>query len=200
MNNYEYIIASLPLLGSDGRTRPDADALLSEIRSQLSSSDRNALDKLLTGFEPDNLDAEFYRSMLKERNRFLREFFLFDLCLRNSKTEYLNKALGRAEGTDCIRLPELEEYDFPAEEAAGNVLSGSDIIQRERGLDDLLWAEIDRIDEMEVFSLNLILGFVAKLKIVDRWNRLDPESGSQLFRKLVTQIRSTYDNKKQNIL
>lgn len=200
MNNYEYIIASLPLVGSDDRTRPDADALLAEIRSQLSSSDCNALDKLLSGFDPDKLDADFYRSMLKERNRFLKEFFLFDLCLRNSKTEYLNKALGRAEGTDCIRLPELEEYEFPAADAAVSVLSGSDIIQRERGLDELLWAEIDRIDEMEVFSLNVILGFVAKLKIVDRWTRLDPESGSRLFRKLVTQIRSTYDNKKQNIL
>ena len=53
---------------------------------------------------------------------------------------------------------------------------------------------------MEVFSLNVILGFAAKLKIVDRWNRLDPETGAKLFRKLVTQIRSTYDNKKQNIL
>lgn len=200
MNNYEYIIAGLPLVSNDGKTRIDADALLSEIRSQLSSSDCVLLDKLLSGFDPDTLCETFYKAMLKERNRFLREYFRFDLCLRNVKTDFLNKSLGRPEGTDCIRLQELGEYEFPAQEAAEAVLAGTDIIKREKGLDDLLWSEIDRIDEMEVFSLNVILGFAAKLKIVDRWNRLDPETGAKLFRKLVTQIRSTYDNKKQNIL
>ena len=191
MNNYEYIIAGLPLLKASDRSHVDADGILSEIRSQLSASDCRLLDRLL---------SDFYSSMLRERNRFLREFFLYDLCLRNVKTEYLNRSLGRAAGTDCIMLPELEEYKFVGRDAAEAVLSGSDIIRRERGLDDLMWDEIDRINEMEVFSMDVILGFTAKLKIVDRWNRLDPESGAQLFRRLVAQIRSTYDNKKQNMI
>lgn len=200
MNNYEYIIAGLPLLKASDRSHVDADGILSEIRSQLSASDCRLLDRLLSGYDPEKLDADFYSSMLRERNRFLREFFLYDLCLRNVKTEYLNRSLGRASGTDCIILPELEEYEFVGREAAEAVLSGSDIIRRERGLDDLMWDEIDRINEMEVFSMDVILGFTAKLKIVDRWNRLDPESGAQLFRRLVAQIRSTYDNKKQNMI
>ena len=36
-----------------------------------------------------------------------------------------------------------------------------------------------------------ILGFTAKLKIIDRWNKLDPETGRELFRKLVDEIRKT---------
>ena len=51
---------------------------------------------------------------------------------------------------------------------------------------------------MDYFDLDAILGYVARLKIIDRWLQLDPDSGRALFRRLVEQIRSTYDNKKNN--
>ena len=53
---------------------------------------------------------------------------------------------------------------------------------------------------MDVFDIEAILGFIAKLKIIDRWDKLDPETGRELFRKLVEEIRSTYDNKKNNMI
>ena len=52
---------------------------------------------------------------------------------------------------------------------------------------------------LDSLDLEVILGFVAKLKIIDRWLQLDPDSGRALFRRLVDDIRSTYDNKKQNL-
>ena len=39
-----------------------------------------------------------------------------------------------------------------------------------------------------------------RLKITDRWLKLDEKTGKELFRKLVDEIRSTYDNKKQNLI
>ena len=43
---------------------------------------------------------------------------------------------------------------------------------------------------MEVFTIDQILGFVAKLQIVARWLRLDPQTGRELFRQLVEEIRN----------
>ena len=63
-----------------------------------------------------------------------------------------------------------------------------------------MWKRIDEITVMDVFDIEAILGFIAKLKIIDRWDRLDPETGRELFRKLVEEIRSTYDNKKNNMI
>ena len=71
------------------------------------------------------------------------------------------------------------------------MLNGGDILARERGLDDLMWQEIDELTRMDVFDIEAILGFTAKLKIIDRWNKLDPETGRELFRKLVDEIRKT---------
>ena len=81
----------------------------------------------------------------------------------------------------------------------GKVLACGDILKRERGLDDLRWQKIDELTVLDVFDIEAILGYVAKLKIIDRWLQLDPDSGRALFRRLVDDIRSTYDNKKQNL-
>ena len=201
MANYEYIISSLPVLHQEDARSEHlvAEEILAEIREQLSARDNSVLDLLLEGYDPDKLDAEFYRRALAHGNRFIREWFRFDLDLRNATVAFLNDSLGRPEGQDLVLLTEREAEEFPEEEAVQQVLNRADLLQRERGLDDLRWQKVDELTAMDVFDLELILGFVAKLQIIDRWLKLDPESGRELFRKLVEDIRSTYDNKKQNI-
>ena len=190
MNNYEYIVASLPVIASDYRGPLDTDAIISEIRSQLSAKDEVLLDTLLKGFDADSLDAEFYRTALASKNRFIAGYFGYDLDVRNCRVAYLNKALGRPEGQDLLVLDEDEPREFEDLEKVNAVLEGSDILERERGLDDIMWERIDELTLMEVFTLDQILGFVAKLQIVARWLRLDPQTGRELFRQLVEEIRN----------
>ena len=190
MNNYEYIVASLPVIASDYRGPLDTDAIISEIRSQLSPKDEAVLDTLLKGFDSDSLDAEFYRKALASKDRFIAGYFGYDLDVRNCRVAYLNKALGRPEGQDLLVLDEDEPREFEDLEKVNAVLEGSDILERERGLDDIMWERIDELTLMEVFTLDQILGFVAKLQIVARWLRLDPQTGRELFRQLVEEIRN----------
>ncbi|MBR4809716.1 MAG: DUF2764 family protein [Bacteroidales bacterium] len=187
MNNYEYIIASLPV--PDKAEALDAAALVAEIRGQLSDSDNSLLDLLLAGFSPDSLDESFYVKALSSRNAFISKYFLWDLRVRNTKTEYLNRKLGRPEMQDVIDLPDAREFDSRGIVEAA--LSGADILQRERDLDALMWDECERLTELHVFDLDIILAFTAKLMITDRWNRLDPATGRELFRSLVDEIRKT---------
>ena len=201
MNNYEYIVASLPVLRLDDLKAGKglAEQLLGEIRSQLSKQDNALLDFLLLSYDPDQLNADYYKRALADKNRFVREWFTFDLDLRNEVVAYLNESLGREKGQDQILLKGREKAVFPEQAQAQAVLHGTDILDRERGLDELRWQKIDEITLMDYFDIEIILGFVCKLKIIDRWLQLDPDSGRALFRKLVEDIRSTYDNKKQNI-
>ncbi len=190
MNNYEYIIASLPLLSKDGKEMPDTDAILSEIREQLSAKDISTLDLLLSSFDPDKLDAEFYRKAAKDRNRFIREFFCLDLGIRNTKVEYLNSTLGRPEGTDVVVLdPDGEDPAFEQKAEVEALLRTDDILGRERALDDFYWKTVDAITVLDYFDLEVVLAFVVKLKMVERWLRLDEATGRELFRKLVKEIK-----------
>lgn len=199
MNNYEYIVASLPVIepGSRLGSSSAANVITNDIREQLSNKDNALVTMLLDGFDPEKLNAGFYRACLGSGSRFLREYFLFDLFLRNTKVEYLNASLGRPEGKDVLLLEELEDYEFEQKEEIVEILSGTDIIGREKGLDMAIWEHVEEVTTMDVFDMDAILGFIARLKIIDRWDKLDPETGAELFRRLIKEIRATYDNKKQ---
>ena len=202
MNNYEYIVASLPTLqpAQTKNAHAGAEQIVQSIREQLSDKDNGLVDLLLSGYESDNLDAGFYHAALHHRNRFIRDFFEYDLNLRNIKVEYLNRSLGRPEGMDTVNPEGWDGTSFDGRQEIMAVLEGDDILKRERGLDDLMWRKIDEITVMDVFDMEAILGFIAKLKIIDRWDKLDPDTGHDLFRRLVEEIRATYDNKKNNMI
>jgi len=190
VNNYEYIIASLPVLQPDSREDVNADELIGEIRSHLSSKDSASVDFLLDGWNADALGEDFYRKALDSSVRFIREYFGYDLTLRNTKVRYLNGRLHRPTDQDTVDLG-LED---DAEEVAriDEVLSQEDILAKERGLDNLLWQKIDDITVLDNFDIDEILGFIAKLKIVDRWLKLDEATGRELFAKLVREIKENY--------
>ena len=194
MNNYEYIIASLPVLQAGYRGPLDTEGLLEEIREQLSESDAAALKLVLDGWNISELTEEFYARAAKSRSAFIREYFLYDRQLRNAKVAWLNKSLGRPEGQDIMPAPgaDITDEDFEDQARAAEVLAGSDILERERGLDNLLWDRIDALTIMHVFDLDVILGFAAKLQIVNRWLKLDETTGRELFARLVSDMKSQY--------
>lgn len=190
MNNYEYIIAGLPFLSQDGREAPDTEAILADIREQLSEKDAKTLDFLLSAYAPDMPDAAFYLEAQKSRNRFIREFFALDLGVRNAKVEYLNRSLGRPEGTDVVNPdPEQDLPEFGQKPEVDAILETDDILGRERALDNFYWKSADALTVLDVFDLDLILAFVVKLKQVERWLKLDEATGRELFRKLVKEIK-----------
>ncbi len=191
MNNYEYIIAGLPDIGPDwkGADNETVDSILCDIREQCSTMDNKLIDILLDGFQDDQLNQDFYQNVFKLRNRFLRRYFRFDLQVRNAKVRYLNKALGRPADTDIFM--DLQE-DFDESQKLDTILNTNDILERERGLDGLMWIKVDELTTFHNFDIDVILGFIAKLHIVSRWLNLDSKSGKEMFARLVNEVRGSY--------
>ena len=207
MSNYEYIIASLPFLTTDYKYADGTGfgTVLEEIRRDLSEKDNGLVDFLLRGFDGKELTPDFYAEALKQKNRFLREYFRFDLNLRNAKVRYLNRQLSRLDDTDVmtgmgtdedmdldIDLRRFSGGEFEEEPKVAFVLGQEDLLTREKGLDDILWAKIDALTTFHYFDITAVLGYIAKLHIVDRWLSLDEEAGRELFHKLVKEVKGTY--------
>ena len=191
MNNYEYLIASLPDITPDWKDSGEmsGDAFVDWLREGYSDSDRKLIDFLREGFAAENLNKDFYLRALSHRDRFLREYFRFDLNVRNAKVEYLNRELGRAAGTDIFLT---DENGFEEEARLGAVLGSGDILSREKGIDDLMWEKIESLTTFDYFDIDAILGFIAKLNIAMRWNRLDPETGREMFSRIVKEVRGSF--------
>lgn len=191
MNNYEYLISSLPDLTRDWKGSDDsrADVIIAWLRDGCGEKDRRLIDFLLKGWDDSALNAGFYGSAATHGNRFLRDYFKFDLNVRNAKVRYLNKALGRPQDTDIFLDEEDDTFDL---QKVNSVLESGDILARERGLDDIMWDKIEELTTYHYFDIETILGFIAKLHIVDRWLKLDAESGRKMFANLADSVRGSY--------
>ena len=206
MSNFEYIISSLPYLTMDFKYAGQAgfNSVISDIKRDLDEKDQGLVEFLLKGFSEKDLDADFYAAALRQRNRFLREYFRFDLNLRNAKVRYLNAQLGRELDQDVMtgEDPEAEDVDIDGfrftggefEEAlkVDNILADKDLVSREKGLDDILWDKIDSLATFHYFDIEAVLAYIAKLHIVTRWLNLDEEVGRDVFRRLLKDVRGTY--------
>lgn len=213
MSNFEYIIASLPYLTTDFKYEGGQgfDSVIEEIDSNLGEKDSEALAFLLKGLEGSELNPDFYALALKHPSKFIRGFFSFDLNLRNAKVRYLNRQLGRDEEQDVITGkgtledenldPDLYRFRPGEFEEKGKVelaLSQSDLLSREKDLDDIAWEKIGRLETFHYFDLTAVLAYVAKLHIVNRWLALNEENGRELFQKLVQEVKGTFKGVKYN--
>lgn len=118
MSNYEYIVASLPDITTGwkfGEKGPED--YIEEIVSLCSDKDRELIGFFLDGYRDESLCTDFYARALTHDNVFIREFFRFDLNVRNTKVNYLNKALDRPAGKDILTFP--EETDQKILDAVG---------------------------------------------------------------------------------
>ena len=194
MDNYVYIVASLPeiAVNYDG-TSFDYAAVRENIVELLSEKDQQLVALLEEGFDENTLGAEFYAKAAESKNRFIREYFDFDGRLRNMKVNYLAKRLEKQGEQYLVDMPEA---DFEEESQIREILANADFVQREQKMDELKWEKASDIARMDYFNMNAILAFLVKAKTVQRWAELDKEKGEEMFRKLVKEVRGTFEGVK----
>ncbi|MBO6095966.1 MAG: DUF2764 family protein [Bacteroidales bacterium] len=207
MSNFEYIISSLPYLTVDFKYAEGQGfrQVIDEIKENLSAKDIDTLDFLLKGFKDDSLTEDFYAEALTYPLRFIREYFRFDLNLRNAKVRYLNRELGRPEELDLILgnakqedvqldidLYRFQPGEFEEEARVETALSLGDLLSREKELDDITWEKVNSLETFHYFDITAVLAYVAKLHIVNRWLALDEEKGRALFKQLVMEVKGTF--------
>ena len=207
MKNYEYIIASLPDITTGWKFGDKGpEDYIEEIIDLCSDKDRMLIGFLLSGYHEENLNTDFYAKALVHADVFIREYFRFDLNIRNAKVKYLNKALGRPADKDVLSFGEdtdqraLDAAEAEFEEAADleTILNSGDILSRERGIDDLMWDKISNLTTFNYFDIDAVLGFITKLNIVARWYKLDEQTGREMFKKLVDEVRGTFQGVEYN--
>ena len=191
MANYEYIIASLPSISKDWKFGEDKTlyTYIQWIKSQLSAKDVKTVDTLLDGYKEENLNKGFYEAALKDDNRFIREYFAFDLGLRNLKARFLNEAFGRPANQDTINL---ETGEFKEAARVSETLAGENILAREKGLDAIVWEKISELTTFNYFDLDALLGIIAKMRLIERWRALDDETGREMFQQLIKETTATF--------
>jgi len=206
MGNYHYIIAGLPDIVLDFENSGyDLDALFEHISEMSSLQDRRCMEWLFFGLNEENLNNHFYRAAKKSKTKFIREYFTFDLELRNFQTAYIARKnsldptdylIGKSEVTEQLKTSKAPDFGLSLYSDSASVifkiLGNNNILEREQLLDKLRWNKANEICTFSYFDINAILSFLLKASIIKRWYKLDKKKGSVLFKQFVDEIKGTF--------
>ena len=215
MNNYHYIIASLPVLTKGGEDRSfNLAKIREEILAQCSEKDCQAIDFFCRIFEGGNLDKDFYLKAQGSQSRLTRLYSKLDRQIRNMTVASAAKVLYSPEqAEELTQKYQIEispdpygDYIEPADteadllatdrQALTSIFSDENIVSKEKRLDEFKWDKINSFTTLDFFNIDCILAFLAKGHLVSRWLKLDAGEGKHLFRKLVAEVRGTFDKNK----
>ncbi len=165
------------------------------------------------GFNSENLNQDYFKRVAKSSNKFLRLYYLLDMSIRNKAVNYLAENIygkNAAEKIEkyTVELPKdplnsyKEQKDIEAvldkfdTQALDSIFALNDILEKEKKLDDFRWEKINSFTSFDFFNLNTILAFLAKGRMIERWNKLDAVKGKELFKRLIDEVRGTFNKDK----
>lgn len=195
-NNYYYIIASLPdLILNFENSEFSYDKIVDDLKNQLCEKDRQAIKWLEFAANGENLSVHFYRAAANNNIPFIAKYFEFDRLVRNTTVNVLAQ---KTKQDPYLHFRGKYDPDQEGVKEITTALSEENLYEREKKLDILRWNNISEIVVFDYFNINTILAFIAKAKIVSRWSTMDKKIGAELFEKLVTEVKGTYqvDNSK----
>ena len=190
MGNYHYIITGLPDIVFEAEGKPFSyKDVRDSVYELCSEEDQKLIENLELGFDEENLDASFYSEVLLSKNRFIREFYAFDKEFRNLKVSHLASQLSVE--AEKYLVGDIDNF-FEDKEKITAILNGKNIIEREKSIDKLIWDKVNDITAFDFFNVEKILAFLVKARITARWCAMDKEKGSEFFKKLVDEVRGTF--------
>lgn len=160
--------------------------------------------------EEVTLDASFeraifeayYRDLAASKVSFLNAWGAFDRNLRNIAAAIAAREASRVvadvvvgDGDIVEQLKRSSAADFGlrgelpyVDSVIAAVSDEKNIVEKERKIDAIRWAEAESITVFDFFNINFILSYLVKVNIVARWTLLSPEVGREMLNRLIKEL------------
>jgi hypothetical protein len=158
----------------------------------------------------DQLTWLYYEHVKNFPNSFLRNWFDFDLNLRNivaginirkHKLKGDKYFIGDDNVVQAVKKSTLKDFglgnDFEQMDRLINIQENDNLLERERAMDIMRWEFLDELNTFNYFTIEVILAYIIKLQMVQRWLEMDYETGRQMFRRLLDQLENSYEFPKE---
>ncbi|MFW5813334.1 MAG: DUF2764 family protein [Fibrobacterota bacterium] len=163
----------------------------------------------------DQLNWLFYEEMAENKSQYIRDWFSFDLNLRNVLTaincrknlEHVDALATGREGAAALTVIGRNEIAEAILRSTANdfglssalpwlervlALSSGGLIDMEKGIDQLRWEMADELTTLSYFGIETVAAFTIKLMIVERWITLDPVTGKGKLERLVEELKNSF--------
>lgn len=173
------------------------------------------LREFITDFKDEHLRYEtspenvlswmYYDYMMVAHNPLVARYAEFSMNLKNLVAalncrkydrEPAKEIIGDNDFAVALRTSNSKDFgltmDYPYVEKVIALQENDNLVERERGIDLLIWNFLDEAVVFEYFSLEKVVSYLLKLMIVERWSKMDSESGRQVFMELIRKFRENF--------
>ena len=163
-----------------------------------------AANKEKKGYFPeDAILLEYYRYAMECPDRMMREWFGMNLNVTNILTALIAKKYGwnvadyiqgDNEVCELIRSnSNTRDFELGYElDYVGDlmkIVECDDPVEKEKRIDAFKWLWLEDQTFMDVFSIDAVFAYVCKLEMLERWAKLDVETGRETFRQIIENLR-----------
>lgn len=152
----------------------------------------------------------FYNHILQQNNEFLIDWYTFYFGLKNILTAInckqfnyeienhiiqfgANNIIHKLLLNNRLNQDYFEDEIQFAEQIFRIAKSETNSIEKEKEIDKLKWNYLDENTFFHYFTIEKLLSFAIKLIIIERWMKLDNETGKELLKKLVYELELSYE-------
>ncbi len=171
---YYFFAATLPLLSMEGPPPFSIAEFRARCAEHLNADDSKALAEIMGDANGTTASHDFVRQW---RN--------VDTAMRNAV------ARARAARSQRDAAPYLRPQagvDVQLDKGVADAFQKASPLERERALDRLLWSRLDDAAGYDPFDGKAILAYAVRLRILERWSRLDESAGKrQVTERVATQ-------------
>lgn len=156
------------------------------------------------GFFPeDEILYQFYQYAIKTcPSKMVRQWYKLNLDITNILTAFLarkngwnvsNHIQGSNEVTEMILTNNTKDFNLTAEydyvQDLMRIVECEDPVEKEKRIDVLKWQWLEESTFFNIFSIDAVFAYLCKLNMLERWDKLDVETGLETFRQIIENLR-----------
>lgn len=154
----------------------------------------------------DQLASLYYDHASACKNEFISQWYVFNLNITNILTamncmkygfDRESAVVGTSEISEAIRYSNSRDFGitpiFPEVEEVLRIAEEPDIYERERKIDLLKWNWLEENGFFHYFDVEHLFIYLLRLELLERWVRLEKETGLQVFREMIGQLQTSFE-------
>lgn len=193
----------IDLIDNSDELNPARDHRLLKYMLDFYTTIRNEQNEEKIEFHEDFLAALYYKYGMECKNKFVAEWFEFNLNINNILTALTCRKYGwdvksaivgdnivaetirnSVSARDFNLKTEIDYFDTLV-----SISETANLLDREHRIDALKWNWLEENTFFSSFSIEKVLSFWLRCELMHRWDNLSMEEGAEIFRQMINDLK-----------
>ena len=193
----------IEIIDNSDEQNPPRDGRLLKYILDFYTTVNNENSETAIGFKEDFLAALYYKYGMECKNKFVADWFEFNLNINNILTaltcrkygwDIKSAIVGDNVVAETIRMSaSARDFNLKGEidyfDTLVSISETANLLERERRIDSLKWNWLEEQTFFCSFSIERVLSFWLRCELMHRWDNLSMEEGAEIFRQMINDLK-----------